>query len=688
MTDKIAARLAALRAEITEHGRRYHELDAPTITDAEYDRLYRELQSLESEHPELVTPDSPTQRVGSAIDHAFEPVVHRVPMLSLGNAYTDEDLEDFVRKIAKVVGTEEIDFSLEPKLDGLAISLIYENGVFVRGATRGDGTTGEDVTHTLRTVKTIPLAMRGDGIPPLLEVRGEVYMPKAAFDRYNDRARERGEKTYVNPRNFAAGSLRQLDPKAAAERPLAFYAYSVGAIEGWTLPPRHTQALAKLREWGFPICPENTHAVGAAGCLAYYRDIGARRDDLPFEIDGVVYKVDRYDWQQQLGFVSRAPRWAIAHKFPAREAQTIVKWLGVNVGRTGTVTPVAVLEPVFVSGVTVSNVTLFNEDQVKRLDVRVGDTVVIRRAGDVIPQLMSVVLEKRPDGTQPFAMPSECPECGARLERDQAAWRHPEGTVCAAVVRRAIEYFASRRAMDIEGLGERIVADLVAFGIIKSVADLYRLKVEDFVEMKRRADERDGTVPETVKKGKVATKWAENLVDSIEASRNTTLERLLNALGIPNVGESTAKTLARFFGSLDAVMAASDAELMQAPDIGPIVAESIWEFFRDEQNARIVKELREHGVTWQDTEPQREPVGPLLGQTVVLTGSLTGFSREGAKELLEKLGAKVSGSVSKKTSFVVAGSEAGSKLAKAEELGIEVIDEDGFLSLLKKHGAA
>jgi DNA ligase (NAD+) len=637
-----------------------------------------------------VTPDSPTQRVGAPVSSAFEPVVHRVPMLSLENAYTDQDVEAFVQKIAKVVGTEEIEFSVEPKLDGLAISLMYEQGNFVRGATRGVGSTGEDVTHTLRTVKNLPLKLRSKNPPPLLEVRGEVYIPKAAFDRYNERARERGEKTYANPRNFAAGSVRQIDPKAAAERPLAFYAYSVGVVDGWILPSRHSEALAQLREWGFPVSPENTQKVGAAGCLEYFRAIGKRRDALPFEIDGVVYKVDRLDWQQQLGFVSRAPRWAIAHKFPAREAQTIVKWLGVNIGRTGTVTPVAILEPVFVSGVTVTNVTLFNEDQVKRLDVRVGDTVVIRRAGDVIPQLMSVVLEKRPPGAEPFAMPTVCPECGSRLERDpvQVAWRHAGGTICAAQVRRSIEHFASRRAMDIEGLGESIIANLVDLNIIENVADLYRLTVDDFVEMKRRADERDGTVPETAKKGKVATKWAENLVESIEKSRSTTLERLLNALGIPDVGESTAKTLAKFFGNLDSIMDASEAELMQAPDIGPIVAASISEFFRDEQNKKIVEALKDRGVRWPDTEPQRQAVGPLLGKTVVLTGALTGFSREDAKEKLEALGAKVSGSVSKKTSFVVAGTEAGSKLAKAEELGIEVIDEEALVALLKKHGAA
>ncbi len=697
-SDTAAQRIDALREEINEHNYRYHVLDDPAIPDVEYDRLVRQLETLEAEHPDLVTPDSPTQRVGMAPSGAFAPVVHAVPMLSLSNAFSDEEIHDFVRKIAERVGSDDVPFSVEPKLDGLAINLRYEDGVFVRGATRGDGATGEDVTANLRTIKAIPLRLRGEGWPAVLEVRGEVYMPKAAFNAFNAKALEKGERTLANPRNGAAGSLRQLDPKVTAQRPLAFFAYGIGEVDGGPRSERHSDTLAQLREWGFPVSPLTGIATGADGALAYFRKIGGMRDSLPYDIDGVVYKVDRYDWQQQLGFVSRAPRWAIAHKYPAREESTELLGIDVQVGRTGAITPVARLRPVQVAGVTVTNATLHNEDQIARLDVRIGDTVIVRRAGDVIPEIVRVVEDKRPQGTQPWQMPTVCPECGSALARaeDQAAWRCTGGLVCPAQRKEAVRHFASRRAMDIEGLGFEIIDDMVELPFLEieegspaalhSVADLYAVTVDDLVEMRRLRHERDGTVPETLKKGKVATRWAENLVDAIAKSRNTTLERLLFALGIRDVGESTAKVLARHFGSLAAIEKADEAELMTTPDVGPIVASRIVEFFREPHNREVVDALRARGVTWKEGEPQREPVGALAGQTAVITGTLAAMGRDEAKDRLEALGAKVAGSVSKKTSFVVAGTEAGSKLDKANELGITVLDEEAFLALLKDHG--
>jgi DNA ligase (NAD+) len=694
---KAASRIARLRAEIAEHNYRYFVLDDPSIPDADYDRLLRELQALEAEHPELVTADSPTQRVGATPIGAFASVVHRVPMLSLGNAFSEDEVRAFVERIAAKVGTEDIEFSVEPKLDGLAISLVYERGRFARGATRGDGTTGEDVTHTLRTVRSIPLELRGRGWPATLEVRGEVYMPRAAFDAYNARAREHGEKVFANPRNAAAGSLRQLDPKMAAARPLAFFAYSVGLVEDGALPDRHSRTLASLREWGFPVCPETDLATGADGCLDYFRRIGDRRDTLPYEIDGVVYKVDRYDWQELMGFVSRAPRWAIAHKYPAREESTVVEAIEVQVGRTGAITPVARLKAVQVAGVTVTNATLHNEDQIKRLDVRVGDAVIVRRAGDVIPEVVRVIEERRPRGAEPWSMPRSCPECGSALARedDEAVWRCTGGLYCPAQRKESVRHFASRRAMDIEGLGSETVDDMVDLPFLvrgarreplRSIADLYDLALDDLVELRRLAHERDGTTPETMKKGKVATRWAENLLDGIGRSRKTTLERLLYALGIRDVGEATAKVLARHFGALDAIAAADEEALMTAPDVGPVVAARIAAFFREPHNRDVIHALRERGVTWPEGPPQREASGALAGKTVVLTGTLSSMTRDEAKDKLEALGAKVAGSVSKKTSFVVAGAEAGSKLDKANELGIDVLDEDAFLALLRKLG--
>lgn len=686
MTAKPAARAAELRHKLEDASYRYHVLDEPNIPDAEYDRMLRELDELEAAHPGLATPDSPTQRVGSAPSSKFAEVVHAVPMLSLGNAFADEEVQDFVARIEKETGDAQPRFSVEPKLDGLAISLRYENGAFVRGATRGDGATGEDVTANLRTVKSIPLRLRGDA-PEVLEVRGEVYMPRAAFEKYNDWAREHGEKTLANPRNGAAGSLRQLDPRVTAQRPLSFYAYALGEVRGATLPPTHSQTLAWLRELGLPVSGESGTASGSEGLLAYYRRVGERRDGLPYDIDGVVYKLDRYDQQRAMGFVSRAPRWAIAHKYPAQEVATTVESIEVNVGRTGAVTPWVLMTPVHVGGVTVSRATLHNADQVARLDVRVGDTVIIRRAGDVIPEVVGVILERRPKGARPWSMPTVCPDCGSAVEREEGevVARCTGGLFCPAQRVQALFHFASRRAMDIEGLGERLIQGLVDFDYVRTVADLYKLGVDDFVQMKQRADERDGVVPETVKAGKIATKWAENLIAGIAASKDSTLERVLFALGIRDVGESTAKTLARHFGALQLLMDADEETLKQVPDVGPVVAARIAHFFAQPHNREVIAALRGNGVHWPEGAPQRATEGPLSGKTVVLTGGLSSMSRDEAGAKLEALGAKVSGSVSKKTSLVVAGEAAGSKLAKAQELGLEIWDEAALLAFLQEH---
>ncbi|HLS84605.1 MAG TPA: NAD-dependent DNA ligase LigA, partial [Arenimonas sp.] len=580
----------------------------------------------------------------------------------------------------------------------------YEQGLFVRGATRGDGATGEDVTANLRTVKAIPLRLRGDSVPAVLEVRGEVYMPRAGFEAFNARMRETGGKVLANPRNGAAGSLRQLDPKVTASRPLAFFAYGLGVVEGWQLPAKHSQTLQALRGFGFPVSPEAGTARGLEGLLAYFRAVGGRRDGLPYDIDGVVYKLDRYDQQKAMGFVSRAPRWAIAHKFPAQEQLTTVEAIEVQVGRTGALTPVARLAPVQVAGVTVTNATLHNADQIARLDVRAGDTVIVRRAGDVIPEVVRVVEERRPQDRQgkplhpPYQFPDRCPACGSHTEavrkvlrQTKAGIEYAEGATivctgglfCPAQRKQALIHFASRRAMDIEGLGERYIEALVDFGHVKTVADLYTLGLDDFLAMKRQADERDGTVPETAKAGKIATRWAENLVAAIAASKETTLERLLFALGIRDVGESTARTLARWFGALEPIMAASEAELVEVPDVGPVVAARIAGFFAEAHNREVVTALRQAGVHWPEGKPQRAAEGPLAGQTVVLTGALSAMSRDEAGARLQALGAKVAGSVSKKTRFVVAGEAAGSKLDKARELGIEVWDEARLLAFLE-----
>ena len=665
-------KLESLKQQIRHHNYRYHVLDDPEVPDAEYDRLMRQLQAIESEAPELITDDSPTQRVGDTPISAFGTVQHQVPMLSLDNAFAPDELREFHRRVTDRLeleeGADQLCYAAEPKLDGAAVSLLYENGQLVRGATRGDGTTGEDITHNVRTIDAIPLRLIGKGFPTTLEVRGEVFMPKAGFDAYNKKAEQAGEKTFVNPRNAAAGSLRQLDPKLTAERPLDMYVYSVGRIDGGALPETHSDVIERLQGWGLKTCPESAVVVGVEGCLAYYAGLGAKRDSLPYEIDGVVYKVDNLLQQRELGFVSRAPRWAIAHKFPAQEELTTVEGVEFQVGRTGAVTPVARLKPVFVGGVTVSNATLHNIDELHRKDVRVGDTVSIRRAGDVIPEVVGVIASRRPKGTKAVQLPENCPVCGSTVtrERDEAVARCSGGLYCAAQRAEALKHFVSRKAMDIEGLGSKLIEQLVALDRIKTPADIFQLKKDELAEMERMGE-----------------KSAENLVDSIDESRSTTLERFLYALGIREVGEATASSLASYFGALDAIVAATEDELVEVPDVGPIVASRIRSFFDEAHNRDVIKTLQDSGVRWQESEPQRSPSkGGLSGKTFVLTGTLPSMTRDEAKQKIQACGGKVTGSVSKKTSYLVHGDKAGSKLAKAQELGVETIDEAGLTVLL------
>ncbi|MGW8275869.1 NAD-dependent DNA ligase LigA [Xanthomonas axonopodis] len=823
-----AQRIDALRRRIEDANYRYHVLDEPQMADADYDKLMRELEALERAHPELASADSPTQRVGHLAASRFAEVRHAMPMLSLGNAFSDEEVTEFVRRISERLEVRQPLFSAEPKLDGLAISLRYENGEFVQGATRGDGATGEDVSANLRTVKAIPLRLRGEGWPRVLEVRGEVYMPRAAFEAYNVQMRAQGGKVLANPRNGAAGSLRQLDARITAQRPLSFFAYGVGEVSEGALPQAHSAILAQLRAWGFPVSALVEVVQGSDGLLAYYQRIGEARDGLAFDIDGVVYKLDDLAGQREMGFVSRAPRWAIAHKFPAQEQSTTVEAIEIQIGRTGAATPVARLKPVHVAGVIVTNATLHNADQIARLDVRVGDTVIVRRAGDVIPEVAAVVADQRPPGTQAWQMPTQCPVCGSEIVREegQAVWRCSGELTCPAQRKEAFRHFVSRRAMDVDGLGEKFIEVLVDSGLVKGVADLYLLSVDQLLQLRListadsphaflrearehlasgayaqleatvvgigvdLAGERD--VPQTWQadllraglpsfdwnRKKIATKWAENLIEAIETSRDTTLERFLFALGIEHVGESTAKALSAWFGDLELIRHLPWPLFKRVPDIGGEVARSLGHFFDQAGNQQAIDDLLQRGVRIGDTHPPspklREalsfaavledmdipkvtpvraqqlaaavesfaalrtagadalqqagvpaPVvaallqwldrpenaalanaaqqsmetvlarlpeadalqtGPLDGQTVVITGTLAALTRDAAKQRLEALGAKVAGSVSKKTAFLVAGEEAGSKLDKAQSLGVEIWDEARLLAFLGDHG--
>ena len=671
-----------LRAQLQTYGHQYYVLDEPTIPDAEYDRLFKELQALEAAHPELLTADSPTQRVGGKPLAQFASVRHKIPMLSIRTETDTESsgAQNFDARVRKELGLTpgdpSVEYVAELKFDGLAMSLRYENGVLVQAATRGDGEVGEDVTQNIRTINQIPLKLPADA-PPVMEVRGEVYMRRADFEALNERQREliaqgaKGEKTFVNPRNAAAGGVRQLDPAIAARRRLSFFAYGLGDItppdSGGPVFETHLQLLLTLKSWGFPVAAQVELAQGATELIAYHQTIGKQRDSLPYDIDGVVYKVNSLALQKKLGFVTREPRWAVAHKYPAQEQVTTVLAIDVQVGRTGKLTPVAKLAPVFVGGVTVTNATLHNEDEARRKDVRVGDTVIVRRAGDVIPEVVSVLLEKRVNDAPQFTMPRQCPVCSSdavRLE-GEADYRCSGGLFCGAQRKEAILHFAHRRAVEVDGLGDKLVEQLVDANVIRTLPDLYKLGLTALASLDRMAD-----------------KSAKNLLDALEKSKQTTLPRFLFGLGIRHVGEATAKELARHFGQLDTIMGASEEELLAVADVGPIVAKSLHTFFAQDHNREVVEQLRACGVTWTECEPAAVAPKPLSGKTFVITGTLPTLGRDEAKDRLEAAGAKVAGSVSKKTDYVVAGAEAGSKLVKASALGIAVIDEAALLALL------
>ncbi|TVM55458.1 NAD-dependent DNA ligase LigA [Vibrio cholerae] len=666
----VEQKLTELRQILHEHGVRYYVEDAPTIPDAEYDRLMRELLELEAAHPELMSSDSPSLRVGGRPLDAFESVVHEIPMLSLDNAFDDSELESFYRRMTdRLPAVQHSAFCCEPKLDGLAVSLLYENGVLTRAATRGDGTTGENITENVRTIKAIPLRLQGADFPTRLEVRGEVFMPKAGFEALNARALKKGEKQFVNPRNAAAGSLRQLDSKITAQRPLAFYAYSVGVIEGRELATSHYQRFLQLKGWGLPICPETKLVTSLTEVKAFYQDILQRRQSLVYEIDGVVIKVDDIQLQERLGFVARAPRWAIAYKFPAQEELTLLNDVEFQVGRTGAITPVAKLEPVFVGGVTVSNATLHNADEIERLGVMVGDTVVIRRAGDVIPQIVSVVLERRPENAKPIVFPTRCPVCQSDVERveGEAVARCSGGLICQAQRKEALKHFVSRKAMDVEGLGDKVIEQLVDREMVSTPADLFRLRAGELTILER-----------------MGPKSAQNVIDALNKAKQTTLPKFLYALGIREVGEATALNLAQHFLSLEAIQQASLEQFIEVPDVGVVVASHLQAFFAQDRNQQVINELLEQGITWPALTAAPVAVdSALAGKIVVLTGSFTQLSRNDAKAALQALGAKVTGSVSKNTDMVFAGEAAGSKLAKAAELGIQVFDEQALIEFLK-----
>lgn len=667
----VISRAGELRDTITEHNYQYYVLDDPRVPDAEYDRLFRELQDLEAQYPDIVTPDTPTRRVGASVETTFEEVVHRIPMLSLDNAFSDEELRDFDRRVKdRLKASDDIEYVCEPKLDGLAVSLHYESGVLTRAATRGDGYTGEDITANIRTIPSVPLRLRGDNVPELVEVRGEVYMPREGFEALNRRLADKGEKAFVNPRNAAAGSLRQKKPTVTARRPLDLCAYSVALEDESRLPATHWEGLQQVSAWGFRINPEMRRATGAEDCLQAYNELMDKRASLPYEIDGIVFKVNSLALQRQLGFVSRAPRWAIAQKFPAQEELTVIEDVEFQVGRTGAITPVARLKPVFVGGVTVSNATLHNMDEIQRLGVRIGDTVFVRRAGDVIPQVVKVVAERRPDNAREVQLPDACPVCQSdivQIEGEVVA-RCSGGLFCPAQRKEAIRHYASRKALDIEGLGDKWIDILVDRELVTTVADLYLLKKADLTGLERMGE-----------------KSAGNLIDAIDRSRHPVLWKFLYALGIREVGEATAKALASHFGTLEAIGEADEDALQSVPDVGPIVAGHIRSFFDQTHNQETIQALKDAGVQWQ-SEAITAIEKPLKGETWVLTGSLSDMTRDDAKAKLESLGAKVAGSVSGKTSCVVAGEAAGSKLTKAENLGVPVMDESAFVEFLATHG--
>lgn len=657
-----------LKHLLQEYSYHYYVLSTPLVPDAEYDRLFRELQDLEKKYPQLITLDSPTQRIGEKPLTAFAQVRHTIPMLSLDNAFTTEEVLAFDKRVHDRLDlSENLAYVCEPKIDGIAVSLVYENGLLVRAATRGDGSVGEDISQNVRTILSVPLQMRGKHYPRLLEVRGEVFMPLAGFKEFNKKAVQEGSKVFVNPRNAAAGSLRQLDPHITAMRPLDIFCYAVGEVVDGELPNNHYAILGKLNEWGFKINPEIAVANNVSGCLNYYNNMMQKRTKLPYEIDGVVYKVNDLKQQERLGFIARAPRWAVAHKFPAQEELTRVVQIEFQVGRTGTLTPVARLEPVFVGGATVSNATLHNIDEVWQKDVRVGDTVIVRRAGDVIPEIVGVVKERRPSVTKPVELPRHCPVCGAEVVRvaGESAARCSGGLYCSAQRKESIKHFAGRGGMDIRGLGDKLVEQLVDHGIINNVADLYALHLEQLAVLERMGE-----------------KSATNLLDALAKSKQTTLSHFIYALGIREVGEATAQILAEYFTDLEALMNASEEELQQISAIGPVVAKHITTFFRQQHNRELIKKLLEFGINWPVIKKHSQRVSPLAGQIFVLTGTLSNMTRDEAKNRLQKLGAKISESVSGKTAYVVAGSDPGSKLTKAQQLNVKIIGEDELSSLL------
>lgn len=668
MTNQAKLTILEFRSLIARYDYEYYALDAPTISDSEYDGLYRQLVELEKQFPELITVDSPTQRVGGSVVGAFESVTHRQAMLSLNNAFGDDELLAFDKRISEGLGIDSVEYAVEPKFDGLAITLTYENGVFTQGATRGDGYAGENVTHNLRTIRAIPAKLNMTNPPQLLEVRGEVLMLKKDFERLNQTQEKLGAKVFANPRNAAAGSLRQLDPNITATRLLHFFAYGLGETIGAPKLKSHEEAMDYLAKMRFPVSDLCATKQGAQGLRDYYQTIGAKRANLPYDIDGVVYKVNQFAQQNELGFVSRAPRWAIAHKYPAEEAITIVEDITVQVGRTGAITPVARLKAVFVGGVTVTNATLHNEDELKRKDIHIGDTVIVRRAGDVIPEVVSVVVENRPASARQFVMPTLCPECDSHIIRlaDEAVARCTGGLICPAQRKQAITHFASRRALDIEGMGEKLADLLVEADLVKSLDDIYKLDVATLANLER-----------------MAQKSAQNVVDALSKSKKTTLARFIYGLGIRNVGEATAKDLAAHFGSLQALLDAGHEVLLQVNDVGPIVAESILQFLSEPHNVQVIASMQNLGVHWPETAGKQAASGVLLGKTLVLTGTLPNLSRDVAQAMIEAAGGRLSGSVSKKTDYVVAGSDAGSKLEKAQSLNVAVIDEAGLLALLK-----